>query len=132
MMFVKDIMIKDPITTNKEISIKECVNILFKKHIGAVVVIDDERRIVGIFTERDLIRIIAQDMSLNAELKDVMTTNVVTISGGSSFAESKELMRLYRIRRIPVVDENSKLIGLISLRNIIDEFFEIIPKTRVP
>jgi CBS domain-containing protein len=48
----------------------------------------------------------------------------------SAFAEARELMRTYRIRRIPVVDSESKLAGLISFRHIIDEFFETIPRIR--
>jgi CBS domain-containing protein len=124
-------MIKDPVTLPKNVTVKECVGVLFRLRIGAVIIIDESRRIEGIFTERDLIRTIAQNLPLDAPLADVMSTNVVTISSGSVFGEAKELMRLYRIRRIPVVDADCKLVGLISLRRIIDEFFELIPRTRI-
>jgi len=123
-------MIKDVVTAKKGISVKQCIDILFKMHIGSVVIIDEDRKIIGVFTERDIIRVIAQDIALNTQLEDVMTTNVVTVSIDSAFAEVRELMRTYRIRRIPVVDSEGKLAGLISFRHIIDEFFEIIPRTR--
>ena len=129
-MLVRDLMIKDVVTTKKGISVKQCIDILFKMHIGSVVIIDEDRKIVGVFTERDIIRVIAQDIPLNTQLEDVMTTNVVTVSIDSAFAEARELMRTYRIRRIPVVDCEGKLAGLISFRHIIDEFFEVIPRTR--
>jgi len=123
-------MIKDVVTAKKDISVKQCIDILFKMHIASIVIIDEDRKIIGIFTEHDIIRVIAQDIALNTLLEDVMTTNVVTVSIDSTFAEAKELMRTYRIRRIPVVDSEGKLTGLISFRHIIDELFEIIPRTR--
>jgi CBS domain-containing protein len=129
-MLVQDLMIKDVVTAKKSISVKQCIDILFKMRIGSIVIIDEERKIIGVFTERDIIRVIAQDIPLNTQLEDVMTTNVVTVSIDSTFAEARELMRTYRIRRIPVVDSEGKLAGLISFRHIIDEFFEIIPRTR--
>jgi CBS domain-containing protein len=129
-MLVRDLMIKDVVTAKKGISVKQCIDILFKMHIGSIVIIDVDRKIIGIFTERDIIRVIAQDIALSTLLEDVMTTNVVTVSIDSAFAEARELMRTYRIRRIPVVDSEGKLAGLISFRHIIDEFFEIIPRTR--
>jgi len=129
-MLVQDLMIKDVVTAKKDISVKQCIDILFKMHIASIVIIDEDRKIIGVFTERDIIRVIAQDIALNTLLEDVMTTNVVTVSIDSTFAEAKELMRTYRIRRIPVVDSEGKLTGLISFRHIIDELFEIIPRTR--
>jgi CBS domain-containing protein len=129
-MLVRDLMIKDVVTAKKSISVKQCIDILFKMRIGSVIVIDDNGKIIGVFTERDIIRVIAQDIPLNNQLEGVMTTNVVTVSIDSTFAEARELMRTYRIRRIPVVDSEGKLAGLISFRHIIDEFFEIIPQTR--
>jgi len=129
-MLVQDLMIKDVVTAKKDISVKQCIDILFKMHIASIVIIDEDRKIIGIFTEHDIIRVIAQDIALNTLLEDVMTTNVVTVSIDSTFAEAKELMRTYRIRRIPVVDSEGKLTGLISFRHIIDELFEIIPRTR--
>ena len=129
-MLVRDLMIKDVVTAKKDISVKQCIDIFFKMHIGSIVVIDEDRKIIGIFTERDIIRVISQDIPLNTQIEDVMTTNVVTVSFDSAFAEAKELMRTYRIRHIPVVDSEGKLAGLISLRHIIDEVFEIIPRTR--
>jgi CBS domain-containing protein len=129
-MLVRDIMIKDVITAEKNLSVKQCSDILFKRHIGAIIVVDTEKRVIGIFTERDIVRVIAQDISLNTPLEDVMTTNMITIQEDATFGEAKELMRLYRIRRIPVIDSENKLVGLLSLRHILDEFFELIPRTR--
>jgi len=130
MMIVQDLMIRDVVTAKKGISVKQCIDILFKMRIGSIVIVDEDNKIIGIFTERDIIRVIAQDIALDTQIENVMTTNVVTVSIDSAFAEARELMRTYRVRRIPVVDSEGKLAGLISIRHIIDEFFEIIPRTR--
>jgi len=129
-MIVQDLMIRDVVTAKKGISVKQCIDILFKMRIGSIVIVDEDNKIIGIFTERDIIRVIAQDIALDTQIENVMTTNVVTVSIDSAFAEARELMRTYRVRRIPVVDSEGKLAGLISIRHIIDEFFEIIPRTR--
>jgi len=129
-MLVQDIMIKKVVTANMNLSIKQCINFLFQMHIGSVIITDTAEKIVGIFTERDSLRAIAQDIPLDTPVSQVMTVNVVTVSIDATFAEARELMRLYRVRHIPVVDKEGKIAGLISLRHIIDEFFEIIPKTR--
>ena len=131
-MLVRDMMIRDVITAERSISVKQCSDILYKRHVGAIIVVDTEKRVIGIFTERDIIRVIAQDIPLNTPLEDVMTTNIITIQEDSTFGEAKELMRLYRIRRIPVINTENKLVGLLSLRHILDEFFEMIPRTRTP
>lgn len=129
-MLIRDIMIKEVVTVDKSFNVKQCIDILFKRHIGSVMVVDAQNKISGILTERDIIRIISQDTPLSTPVSDVMTTNVKTISLDATFAEARELMRMYRIRHIPVVDDEGKLAGLISLRHLIDEFFEIIPSTR--
>jgi CBS domain-containing protein len=131
-MLIRDIMIKDVITAEKSTSVKQCSDILFKRHIGAIIVVDTEKRVIGIVTESDIIRVIAQDIPLNNPIEAVMTTNIKTIKEDSTFGEAKELMRLYRIRRIPVINSEDKLVGLVSLRHVLDEFFELIPRTRTP
>ena len=128
-MLVDDIMVKDPVSLDKNVTVRECVGVLYKMRIGGVVVVEADKRVVGIFTERDLLRVIAQGMSLDTRLEDVMSTNVVTVTSGSLFGEAKEMMRLYRVRRIPVVDGEGRLVVLISIRHIVDYLFVIIPRS---
>jgi len=123
-------MTKDVVTIDQNFSVKETINKFFKMNVSSVIIINNERKVTGIFTERDLIRVIAQGIPLTTLISDVMTTNVITISLDSTFAEARELMRLYRISHIPVVDDQGKIEGLISLRHLIDEIFETLPSTR--
>ncbi len=118
---VRDLMIENPITTEQETTIEDAIKILFRKHVGALVVIDNERKCRGIFTERDALRSVARKVPLNTHLRNVMSKNVVTVRKGASFAEAKKLMTLHRIRHLPVVDEKKHLVGMLTLRRILDD-----------
>ena len=64
---VQDLMIRNVVTTNKETTINDAVKILFEKHVGALVITNDEGKIKGIFTERDALRSIAGKIPSNIE-----------------------------------------------------------------
>jgi CBS domain-containing protein len=114
-------MLKDVVTLNGNVSVKEAVELLFKRHIGSVIIVDAEQRCVGIFTERDAIRIIAQDVPLDAPLEKVMTKNPFTVNEDSIFEEAKNIIVTHKIRHLPVINTDGKLVGLISVRRILDE-----------
>ena len=122
-MKTRHIMVKRVVTAKQDTSIKKAIEMMFKKHVGAIVVIDNERKCIGIFTERDTIRVVAQNMPLNAPLKEVMTRNIITISEDTEFEECRRLIVLHRIRHLPVVDSEKRLVGLVVVRNFLDKFF---------
>lgn len=119
----RDIMVKHVVTAKPNISIKKAIEMLFKRHVGAIVVTDDTRKCIGIFTERDAIRVVAQNISLNTPLKEVMTRNVVTISEDATFEESRRLVISHGVRHLPVVNSERRLVGLVVVRQFLDEFF---------
>lgn len=122
-MLTRDLMI-DAITSKGNITVKEGIDILFKRHIGSIVVIDDEHRCIGIFTERDAIRIVAQSVPLDVTIENVMTKNPFVVDINSTFKEAKEIIKTHKIRHLPVID-NGKIVGLISVRNILNELCEL-------
>jgi CBS domain-containing protein len=122
MMKVQDIMIKDLVTAKEDFSIEKTVKILYTRHVGSVIVTNSEKRCTGIFTERDAIRVVAQKIPLKTPLKKVMTKKVVVISENASFAEAREKMISRGIRHLPVVNDNGKLVGLLAIRRVLDEF----------
>ena len=123
MFKIKDIMCKQVVTAKDNLSIQEAIQLLSERHVGSIVIIDDENRCIGMFTERDAIRVVAQKMRLDELLNKVMSTHVATISLESSFYEAKNLMLSHRIRHLPVTDQTGKLIGLFSIRAFLDEVF---------
>lgn len=118
-------MIENVVTTEEDTTIEDAIRILFKKHIGALMIIDDKRKCKGIFTERDALRSVARKASPNTHLKKVMSKNVVTIRENASFAEAKRLLILHSIRHLPVVDKKGCLVGMLTLRKILDELVGI-------
>ena len=121
MMMTRDLMLKDVVTTNGNVTIKEAIELLFKRHIGSIVVVDDAQKCIGIFTERDAIRVVAQNIPLEGPIEKTMTKNPFTINEDSTFEEAKYVIKSAKIRHLPVIDTNGKIVGLISVRTILDE-----------
>ncbi len=132
MFKIKDIMCKKVVTAKENLSILEAVQLLNDRHVGSLVVIDDENRCIGIFTERDAIRVVAQKVSLEEPLNKVMSTHVATISLEASFDDAKALLLSHRIRHLPVTDQEGKLIGLFSFRAFVDEVFGMKTTAQAP
>ncbi len=130
MLRVKDLMCKKIITAKEDQSVQQAVQLLNDRHVGSVVVIDDEEKCIGIFTERDAIRLMANLSPTDEPLGKSMSRNVVTVSIDASFDEAKRLMLSHDIRHLPVIDNAGKLIGLFSLRAFFDEVLGL--KTPVP
>ena len=116
---------EDVITTLGDISVKEAIKTLYNRHVGSIIIIDEDNKCRGIFTDRDAIRVIANDIPLSKPLSEVMTTNLKTVDEHATYAMVKAIMRTHRIRHVPVVDEQGKLIGLLSLRRILDEVHDM-------
>jgi CBS domain-containing protein len=122
---VRDLMKKDVITAGGDISVKSAIEILHKKHSGSIIIVDEERRCKGIFTERDAIRLVAGDMPLNTPIRNVMTSNPITVHEEATFAESMALIMNNSIRHLPVVDKEECLTGLFSIRLFLDEILRM-------
>jgi len=120
---VKHIMIEDVVTAKPNITVKDAVRTLQEKHVGSIVITDDNQKCVGIFTERDAIRIIANEVPLDTPIDQVMTKNVATIGEEASLEEARRLVISHGIRHLPVVDSKGELVGLFSVRRLLDEFF---------
>jgi len=122
-LMVKHIMIEDVVTAKLNITIKDAIRTLYEKHVGSIVITDDNQKCVGIFTERDAIRIIANEVPLDTTIDQVMTKNVATIGEEASLEEARRLVISHGIRHLPVVDRKGELTGLLSVRKLLDELF---------
>jgi CBS domain-containing protein len=120
---VKHIMIEDVVTAKPNITVKDAVRTLREKHVGSIVITDNNEKCIGIFTERDAIRIIASDVPLDTPIEQVMTKNVATIGEEASLEEARRLIISHGIRHLPVVDSKGELAGLLSVRKLLDELF---------
>lgn len=123
MLKVRHIMVENVVTARDNITAKRAIEMLYKKHVGSIVVTDDEEKCIGMFTERDAIRIVAQKVSLDTPLKKVMTKKVVTIGEDATLEEARRRIVSHGIRHLPVVDQEGKLVGLLAVRGFLDELF---------
>lgn len=109
-------VISRPFFLSPENTINEAVSLMAKYRISGVPICQDEV-LVGIITNRDLRYMDIIDYS--QKIKNVMTKeNLVTAPVGTSMKEAKEILRKYRIEKLPLVDENKKLKGLITIKDI--------------
>ena len=123
MLLVKHMMLTNVITASASMTVKETIEILYNKHIGCVVSIDEDKKCIGIFTERDAIRLVAENVELDQPLGNVMTKNIITIPEDSSINEVRRTIQTHSIRHLPVVNQEDRLVGLLSVRALMDQFF---------
>ncbi len=108
-------MIHNPITLTKEKTIADAKDLMSKFHISGIPIVDDENKLIGILTNRDL-RFV-DDMS--QKICDMMTKdNLRTAPIGTSLEAAEKLLQKYRIEKLPVVDNNMVLKGLITFKDI--------------
>lgn len=110
----------DVLTTSPEATLGDVVRLLSEKRIGAVVVADAQRRVVGILSERDVVRVIGTEGPgvLDTPVSQTMTHKVITCVPGDTVTSIMEVMTGGRFRHIPVVDEG-KLVGIISIGDVV-------------
>ena len=125
MLQVKHMMLTNVITASPSMTVKQTIKTLYEKHIGCVVAIDDKNKCVGIFTERDAIRLVAESVNLDQPLDNVMTKNVITIQEDTSINEVRKIVSEHKLRHLPVVNQKGELTGLLSVRDLLDQFFGI-------
>lgn len=104
-----------------EATVQQAVNRLNEKKIGALIVMDDER-LVGVFSERDLVRLVATQgpASLDLTIGEVMTTQVFGVKPSTTVDECMALMSDKGIRHVPVLD-GKVVLGVVSNRDVVYE-----------
>jgi len=123
MLMVRHVMLRNVVTTDPKTPIKAAIKTLHKKHIGSLVITDSNHKCIGIFTERDVLRVVAQGVNLDTPIEEVMTSNVTTIGEEASLEEARRLIVTHAVRHLPVVNSKGEIVGLLSVRKLLDEFF---------
>ena len=110
-------MITDPITTTADATVEEVDNLCAKYRISGLPVVDAEGKLVGIITNRDM-RFVSGFERQTTFVKDVMTSeNLVTAPVGVAAGEVIALFAKHRVEKLPLIDENGKLAGLITIKD---------------
>jgi CBS domain-containing protein len=125
MATVAEVMNKSVLTVDPTASIGEAAEKMIDAGVGAVVVMEDMARIVGIITERDLMRAVAQRArAAEARVRQWMTESVVTIEPDTEIKDAAKMMFEKNFRHLPVVNNEGRLMGIASLRRLSQHEFE--------
>jgi len=109
-------MILDPITVNESALISDALKLMAEFKIGGIPVIDETRKLKGIVTNRDL----RFEKELNKKVSQVMTTeNLITANEDVDLVKAENILQKHKIEKLPVVDSDNYLVGLITFKDII-------------
>ncbi len=116
-MKISEIMTKAAVTDSADDTIAEACDKMRHAQTSSILIMDGER-LVGIFTERDVVKLVARGLDpKETHLKDVMTTDIITIGPMTTLKEAANIMATKWIRHLPIV-EGSKVVGMISQRDL--------------
>jgi IMP dehydrogenase len=108
-------MIIDPVTLPLDSTVLDAKSYMKEYSIGGIPIVDNNKKLIGIVTNRDL----RFEKDNSRPISEVMTSdNLVTVSKGTSLLEAEVILQNYKIEKLPVVDKNYKLVGLITFRDI--------------
>ncbi|MFW6369799.1 MAG: IMP dehydrogenase, partial [Bacteroidota bacterium] len=108
-------MIYDPITITQDKNVADALEIMAKYKIGGIPVVDKQGYLLGIVTNRDL----RFEKNMTRPISQVMTSeNLVTTTESTDLEKAAEILQHYKIEKLPVIDKNNKLIGLVTYKDI--------------
>ncbi|SDH71964.1 MULTISPECIES: CBS domain-containing protein [unclassified Nitrosomonas] len=123
-MSIGEICKREVVIVQREDAVLQAAKLMRQHHVGDVVVVDDrdgKRVPVGIVTDRDLVvEVIAPELNPNTiTVGDIMVSDFATIRESAGVFESIQYMRIKGVRRMPVVDDDSNLIGIVTLDDLL-------------
>lgn len=108
-------MIYDPVTIKLGSTVRDALMMMEEYHIGGIPVVDNDKKLAGIVTNRDL----RFEQDLNRLVDDVMTSeNLVTTTQSTNLEEAAQILQQHKIEKLPVVDNNGCIIGLVTYKDI--------------
>ena len=123
-MILKDICVLTVATCGRETSVLEAARLMRQHHTGTLIVVDDpggERSPAGIVTDRDIVvQVLADELDPGTTpVARIMASRLVVASASESLAEAVERMRRHGVRRLPVIEGNGGLLGIVTLDDLI-------------
>jgi CBS domain-containing protein len=124
---IRDLEPKPAATLREMGTIRAAVDLMLERKLGAVLV-EREGRVVGIFTERDLMRrVVAAGIGLDRSIEEVMTPDPDTLKLDDGVAFALNRMVVGGFRNVPIVDESGALVAILSQREVVDYIVSLLP-----
>jgi len=104
-----------------EATAEEAIRAMLDRHVGAVAVLDEGQRVAGIFTERDVLRrlVLGEHDLRKVLVREIMTTTVEMATRATVASQALATMVERHYRHLPIVDEDGRLLGMLSIRNLL-------------
>jgi len=117
---VADAMTKKPIIVDPETPIHECSKLMLKEKVGSLIVRSSSKAI-GIISEKDIVeRVVAKSLDPRKVLaKEIMSKRLITIKPHQDILEALQLMKIEKIRKLPVIDDEENFIGLLTTKDVL-------------
>lgn len=117
-MRVRDFMVKNVVQASPGDTIQDVARLMASRNVGFVIVCEDHQ-IRGVITDRDItIRVVAQGLSLQTPVEDIMTRTVIAVQEDSDINFVLGLMEQHRVRRLPALDPDGAVVGVVSLTDL--------------
>lgn len=124
---ISDLVLREPIVVDPSTTVFDAVQAMRKHHIGCVLVLS-QGKLVGIFTERDVLkRVVFHDEDQSMLVASVMTKNPETLEANQSMAFALNKMCVGGYRHIPIVEPKGKVIGVLSVQDIVAFLVDLFP-----
>lgn len=120
-MKIKECMCQDVCFVKPDCNIYDAARIMNENHIGCIPICNDEKNVVGLITDRDIVlRAVACDKNAKTtSVTEIMTTNVYTCNCEDEIEQVQNTMKKNQIRRIPIVDNSNKMVGIFSTGDLV-------------
>ncbi|MDI6891352.1 MAG: CBS domain-containing protein, partial [Thermodesulfovibrionales bacterium] len=120
-MTLRDVLQLKPyeiVTINKDHAVRDAVKIMSERNVSGVFVVDENNKLASIFTERDIVRCVFNNISLDETIENVMRRDITTFDSSVEISSAISVASRKKIRHLPVV-EGDKIVGMITFRDLV-------------
>ncbi|GAA3293536.1 CBS domain-containing protein [Dactylosporangium vinaceum] len=140
-LLVRDVMTRSVVTVSPDLGYKQIADLLVDMGVSAVPVVGDDRKVIGVVSEADLLHKVefngaevhaglferrrsrrAKEKAAGETARDLMTAPAVTIAAGVPLTRAARLMEQHEVKRLPVLDEDGSLIGIVARRDLLRRY----------
>ena len=122
--FIAKLIERSCVTTHADCPLEDLIAILAERRIGTVVVVDRDQQVIGIVSERDIIRHLSTGgTTADTFAKNIMTSKVITVENNVTSAQLMQLITEHHIRHVPITCDG-KLVGIVSIGDVVKRLLE--------
>src|SRR6266511_2413681 len=116
---IRELMTENPRTVSPDDTIQNAAKIMRDEDTGVVPITERDKTVAGVITDRDIaIRAVAEGRDGSTSVRDIASKDIVTIDPQQDLDEALQLMAKHQIRRLPVVEEDGRLVGIVSQADV--------------